>query len=74
MFFFFVNSTYLFIFSDSNVLLDAQWPVDVQRVLVQCEHEDNKDEESVKHREEEHRLVPKFFQIGLDFGLEKEEK
>ena len=68
-----VTSTYLFIFSDSNVLLDAQWPVDVQRVLVQREHEDDKDEESVKDREEEHRLVPKFFQISLDFGLEKDE-
>ena len=62
--------TYLFIFSDSNVLLDAQRPVDVQCVLVQGEHEDDEDEESVKHREEEHRLVPKFLQISLDFGLE----
>ena len=62
---------YLFIFSDSNVLLDAEWPVDVQGVLVQRQHEDDQDEESVKHREEEHGLVPEFLQVVLDFRLKK---
>lgn len=62
---------YLFIFSDSNVLLNAEGPVDVQGVFVQRQHEDDQDEESVKHREEEHRLVSKFLQIGRDFRLKK---
>ncbi len=63
---------YLFIFGDSNVLLDAEGPVDVQGVFVQRQHEDDQDEESVKHREEEHRLVSKFLQIVRDFSLKKE--
>ncbi len=63
---------YLFIFSDSNILLNAEGPVDVQGVFVQRQHEDDQDEESVKHREEEHRLVSKFLQIVRDFRLKKE--
>jgi hypothetical protein len=44
----------------------------VQGVFVQRQHEDDQDEESVKHREEEHRLVSKFLQIVRDFRLKKE--
>ena len=65
--------TYLLIFSDSNVFLDSQRPVDVQGVLVQRQHEDNEDKESVKNREEEHTLVSKFLQIVLDFRLEQKQ-
>ena len=42
----------------------------MQGVLVQRQHEDNEDKESVKNREEEHTLVSKFLQIVLDFRLE----
>ena len=42
----------------------------MQGVLVQRQHEDNEDKESVKNREEEHTLVSKFLQIVLNFRLE----
>ena len=45
----------------------------MQGVLVQRQHEDNEDKESVKNREEEHTLVSKFLQIVLDFRLEQKQ-
>lgn len=59
----------LFIFSDGDVLLDSERPVDVKRVLVQREHEHDQDEEGVEHGKEEHRLVAKFLQFGQNFSL-----
>ena len=63
------TNLYLFILSDGDVLFDAEGPVDVQRVLVEGEHEDDEHEEGVEHREEEDGLVAQLLQLGLDFGL-----
>ena len=57
---------YLFILCIRDVLLHAERPVDVERVLVQGEHEDDEDEERVEHRKEEDHLVAQLFEAGGD--------
>ena len=56
----------LLIFGVCDVLLHAKRPVDVQRVLVQGEHEHDEDEQRVKHGEEEDHFVPQLFEAGGD--------
>ena len=61
-----LDQVYLFILCIRDVLLHAEGPVDVERVLVQGEHEDDEDEEGVEHREEEDHLVAQLFEAGGD--------
>ena len=60
---------YLIIISDGDVGLDSKWPVDVENILVQSQHEDNQDEEGVEHGEEEYSLVSQLLQSLGDEGL-----
>ena len=60
---------YLIIISDGDVGLDSKWPVDVENILVQSQHEDNQDEEGVEHGEKEHGLVSQLLQPLGDEGL-----
>ena len=48
---------YLIIISDGDVGLDSKWPVDVENILVQSQHEDNQHEEGVEHGEKEYGFV-----------------
>ena len=58
--------THLFILRVCDILLHAKRPVDVQRVFVQGEHEDDEDEERVEHGEEEDHLVAQLSESGGD--------
>lgn len=53
----------------SNICFDAEWPLDVDVVLVQLQQEHDQHEESVYHEERKHRRVPQLFQIRRDSGL-----
>ena len=59
-------STHLFIFRICDILLHAEGPVDVKRVFVQGEHEDDKDEERVEHGEEEDHFVAQLLESRGD--------
>ena len=51
-----------------DVILDAEWPVHVDVVLVQLQQEHDEDEERVTHQEDEDRLVPELSQfLGYPF-------
>ena len=52
---------YLVIWSNCPVFPASEWPVDVQCVLVECQHKHNQDEESVEHGEKEDGLVSQLF-------------
>ena len=55
--------------SDCDVLLDAQWPVYVEDVLIQRQHEHDEYEEGVEHGKVEHSHVPQLLQAFSDFFL-----
>ena len=59
----------LLILCDGNVFLDAKWPVDVEGILVQREHEYDQNEERVEDREEEDCLVSQLHQALFDISL-----
>ena len=60
---------YLIIISDGDVGLDSEWPVDVENILVESQHEDNQHEEGVEHGKEEHCFVSQLLQSLSDEGL-----
>ena len=62
----------LSIISEREVLLDPKGPVNVEHVLVQRQHEHDKHEQGVEHREEEDRFVPQLLQSGGDFSLKND--
>ena len=65
------KQNYLVIWSDGPVLLSSEWPVDVERVLVEGQHEHDQDEKGVEDGEKEHGLVPQLFQTLSSFSLQK---
>ena len=60
------QGTNLFIFRICDILLHTKGPVDVERVLVQGEHEDDEDEQRVEHGEEEDHFVPQLLESRGD--------
>ena len=65
------KQNYLVIWSDGPVLLSSEGPVDVERVLVEGQHEHDQDEKGVEDGEEKHGLVPQLFQTLSSFSLQK---
>jgi len=59
----------LIVLCNCNVLLDPEGPVNVQRVLVQRQHEHNQDKERVEHGEVEDGHVPQLSQSLRRFRL-----
>ena len=56
-----LKSGYLLsIWYNGDVFFDAQWPVDVEFILIQLEEEHNKDKERVEHEESKERFIPQF--------------
>ena len=62
---------YLIIIGDGDVGLDSKWPVYVENILVQSQHEDNQHEEGVEHGEKEYGFVSQLLQSLGDEGLNR---
>ena len=62
----------LIILCNCNILLNPKGPIDMQNILVECQHKDYQDEEGVEHSKEKHRLVSQFFKTSSNKSLKQE--